>query len=101
MTAEDIKQSLIDQLKQQGKETPYTLAMIDDYMLHYEALQGLWADVKKRGVKVTGFNTKGFEVVKDNESLATIQKEQLTMLKMLQALKLQEPVKLQSDDDYM
>ena len=101
MLREEIRKSLIQQLRQQNKETPYTLAIVEDYMRHYDAIQGLWEDVKKRGVKVSSFNTKGYEVIKDNESLLSIQKEQVVMLKMLQALKLQEPVKAQSEDDYM
>ena len=101
MTQSEVKKSLIDQLRQQGKETPYTLALVDDYMQHYKAVKKLWQDVNRRGVKVTCINTKGFEVVRDNESLGTIQKEQITMLKILQTLKLQDPVKAESNDDYL
>ena len=101
MTEHDIRQSLIDQLRQQDKETPYTLGLVDEYMWHYEVVQGLQADVKKRGVKVTGMNTKGFEVVKDNESLKAIRDEHIAMLKILQTLKLQEPVKLSNNHDYL
>ena len=101
MRQTDVKKSLIDQLKQQGKETPYTLAIVEDYMLHYRAVQQLWKDVRKRGVKVTGYNAKGQEIIKDNESLTTIQKEQVIMLKMLQTLKLQDPVKAMEQDDYL
>ena len=63
MRQTDVKKSLIDQLRQQGKETPYTLAIVEDYMLHYRAVQQLWKDVRKRGVKVTGYNAKGQELV--------------------------------------
>ena len=97
MRQTDVKKSLIDQLRQQGKETPYTLAIVEDYMLHYRAVQQLWKDVRKRGVKVTGYNAKGQEIIKDNESL----KEQVIMLKMLQTLKLQDPIKAMEQDDYL
>ena len=42
MRQTDVKKSLIDQLRQQGKETPYTLAIVEDYMLHYRAVLQLW-----------------------------------------------------------
>ena len=101
MTEHDIRQSLIDQLRQQGKETPYTLDLVERYMWHWKASQDLQKDVEKRGVKVSSFNTKGYEVIKDNESLEAIRKEHIEMLKILQTLKLQEPVKLSGNNDYL
>lgn len=101
MTEHDIRQSLIDQLRQQGKETPYTLDLVERYMWHWKASQDLQKDVGRRGVKVSSFNTKGFEVIKDNESLEAIRKEHIEMLKILQTLKLQEPVKLSGNNDYL
>lgn len=96
-----IEKALVDQLEQQAKKTPYTIALVDDYMRHYDLVQSLWKDIEERGVKVPWVNSKGFVTVIDNDSIGTIQKEQVVMLKMLQTLKLQDPVKAASSDDYL
>jgi len=101
MTQTEVKASLIEQLVEKGQDTKYMLGLVDDYMQHYKIIRLLWKDVNKRGVKVDTFNSHGDPVVKDNESLASIQKEQMIMLKILQTLKLQEPVKIASNDDYL
>ena len=98
---EKIRESLIQQLKQQGKEVPYILSWVNDYVRHYNIKNMLYQDIMDRGVKIAYKTTKGYDSIKDNESNKSLQNEQKLMLDMLRGVGLQNPVEQKSMDDYM
>ena len=57
--------------------------LVEDYMRHLEIKEKLIADIKKRGLRYTVTNGNGIESEKPNESVQLLQKETVTMLKIL------------------
>lgn len=101
MTESKLRQSLIAQLEEKNIKTDYNLALVDDYVKLWKINKELHKDVKERGAKIKTYNSKGCEVTKTNESLTDIQKNESTMLKIYQSMKLQDPVMKGTTDDYL
>lgn len=101
MTESKLKKSLITQLEEKNAKTDYNLALVDDYIKLWKINKELHKDVKERGAKIITYNSKGCKIVKTNESLTDIQKNEATMLKIYQSMKLQDPVMRGSTDDYL
>lgn len=96
-----LRESLVSQLEDKNIKTDYNLSEVEEYMKYWEANRKLFADIKKRGIKIKTYNSKGLEVVKTNESLNDAQKNTASMLKILQVLGLQDPVMKGTADDYL
>ena len=94
-----IRSDLISQLNKQGKTMAFYKNLVEDYMHHLEIKEKLIADIKKRGLRYTVTNGNGIESEKPNESVQLLQKETVTMLKILSELNLKEPVVDEQADD--
>lgn len=101
VTEQKIRKALVSQLKEKNIMTDYSLSLVEDYIKYWKTEQELLKDVEERGVKVETYNSSGKPVMKTNESLADAQKNNAAMIKILQTLKLQEPVMRGSADDYL
>lgn len=101
MKAADVKQSLLEQLESQNRRTVYTEAWVEDYMKHFKIKQKLNADITKRGIRVHKMCSSGVMTEVANESIKILQNEEATMLKILQTLGLQDPVKKGGNSDYL
>lgn len=95
---QDVKDSLLKQLKEKGKNTDYYLDLVDDYMSYWDLKKRLKNDIKKKGVRYVSTNGNGKDVEKANESITNLHKTTQVMLKILQDLGLQDPI-LGSDED--
>lgn len=101
ITESRLRKALIDQLKEKNIMTDYNLYEVEEYIKYWKANQKLFEDVEERSVKVTTYNSSGRKIIKTNESLMDAQKNTASMLKILQTLKLQDPVMRGSADDYL
>ena len=97
MTQKEIKESLINQLKLQGKTDQFYLDLVDDYMDYVKIRKQLKADIKKRGLRDTTINGNGVSTEKPNESVVNLQKTSVTMLKILSDLNLKNPIPPKAD----
>lgn len=85
MTASDVRASLQRQLQERGAETPYFLALIDDYMFYYQQEKKMQAAVKK-GLTVKAKSAAGKEYDKENPAIkaaALYSKQKLAILREL------------------
>lgn len=96
---EEIRTSMVEQLRAAGKDTPYLLSKVEQYMDSWDNAEALAADIKERGQIVEEPNSKGIMVKKPNPSIAARQKEIVTMNAIEAVLKLHEPVKEKSSED--
>jgi len=101
MTRNSVKESLIEQIKLQGKTSDFYVDLINDYMSLWDLKEMLYDDIKTNGLRLIQKNGNGFETEKKNDSVADIQKTTATMLKILNDLNLKEPLEVATDDDYM
>lgn len=101
ITETQLRKELVDQLKEKNMMTKYHLCEIEEYIQYWKINRDLFEDIRKRGTKVTSYNSKGCEVIKTNESIVDAQKNSAAMLKILSTLKLQEPVFKGSENDYL
>ena len=101
MTEKDLRESMIEQLKEKNAETEYNLALVDEFVKLWKENKALHKDIKTRGTKIETHNSHGDKIIKTNESLSDIQKNDAAMLKFYQAMKLHEPVMKGSANDYL
>ena len=88
-----VEESLIEQLEIKGKCTKYYLDLVADYLYYYDLKKDLRKDIKKKGVRYISINGNGKEVEKANESIVNLHKTTQIMLKILQDLGLQDPIR--------
>ena len=82
----DIKNSLLQQLIENGNDTPFFRDLVDDYMALYVTKEMLIEDIYERGVIQRyqhGANQGG---VQDNKSIKQLTSVNLQMLKLLNQL---------------
>ena len=97
-----IKDSLIDQLKLQGKTSEFYTDLVDDYMYYWKLKKELIKDIKEKGIRYKAVNGNGIMTDKANESVVNLQKTTSTMLKILSDLHLKEPIfESNPTDDYL
>lgn len=102
MTQNQIKQSLMEQLKLQNKTGKFYQDLVNDYMEYWNLKKKLIKDIKENGLRYKIVNGNGIETEKPNESIQNLQKTTVTMLKILSDLNLREPLMNSSDeDDYL
>lgn len=102
MTQKDIKDSLNEQLRLQGKTSDFYCDLVNDYLFYWSLKKRLIKDIKEKGIRYSTINGNGIEVEKANESVINLQKTTSTMLKILNDLNLKEPT-FESDptNDYL
>ena len=83
---ENIKKSLLVQLKSIGASLNHYEDLISDYMGMWDVKQALSKDIKTRGVTYKDFSSVGVEMQKNNPSvkeLVMVNKQMLSLLKEL------------------
>lgn len=102
MTDKQIRESLMEQLKAQNNLTDYNESLVNDYIRYWNIKEMMVSDIQENGLRLTIVNGNGFEVVKPNESVQNLPKITATMLKILNDLKLKDPLLATSaEDDYL
>ena len=96
----EIKESLVRQLEAQNKATAYALEKVDEYMALYRIRKKLEQDIRRRGVKVTEYDSKGQAQIRTNGSVQDLVKATASGNQILSLLGLHQPVRQRSDDDY-
>lgn len=86
VTATTLRRSLIEQLEKKGNNIPVFMSLVDNYMELFNTMNGLQADIKKRGVVVPWDNGGGQKGVKKNDSIDQLNKTSAQMLKILKEL---------------
>ena len=102
MTQKQIKESLMEQLKLQGKSSEFYQDLVEDYMYYWRLKKELIKDIRTKGLRYSAKNGNGINVEKPNESVQNLQKTTSTMLKILSDLNLKEPLsKSDPEEDYL
>ena len=86
MTEKQIKGSLMQQLRLQGKTADFYTELANDYIYYWKLKKKLIADIKEKGIRYKTINGNGISVEKENESVMNLQKTTVTMLKILKDL---------------
>lgn len=86
-----IRESLLEQLENQGKTAEFYTDLVDDYVSYWKLKKKLIADINKNGIRYRAVNGNGVMSDKANESVVNLQKTTATMLKILSDLNLKEP----------
>lgn len=102
MTKKEMQNSLMEQLRLQGKTSDFYTDLANDYVEYWGIKKKLIADIKKRGVRYKTVNGNGIEVEKPNESVTNLPKITAAMLKILNDLNIKEPLAESTlEDDYL
>ncbi|MDD3404576.1 MAG: hypothetical protein PHQ72_14690 [Hespellia sp.] len=102
MTKNQLRDSLLKQLKLQQKSIAFYEDLVDGYVYYWDLKKKLVADIKKKGIRYEAVNGNGIMVEKANESVMNLQKTTVTMLKILSDLNLKEPIIDSNDEeDYL
>lgn len=86
MNREEIKKSLLSQLKSINASLNHYEDLINDYMELWDVKKALSKDIKNRGVTYKDFSSVGIEMQKNNPSvkeLVMVNKQMLSLLKEL------------------
>lgn len=86
MTAKNIKESLLAQLKQKGANVSHFQSLIDDYIFYWQKEKDMQKDIKSNGLKYTRLSAKGYEIEVENpavKSSVMYNKQKLAILKEL------------------
>ena len=101
MTEEQIRASLIDQLKAQNKLTEYCIDLVDTYMMHWRLKEKLAEDIAKNGIRITLPTGNGHDKTVSNTSVGDVMKETSILLQILDKLGLRDPVLAGDSSDYL
>ena len=100
MTAKQVEQSLLEQLRTNAADIDAFRALIGDYMAMYRICEKLKTDIRKRGTIVQETGSAGQKVTKCNPSIKELRDTNKSMLTILRQLGLSiETVKTAVDDD--
>lgn len=94
-----IENSLKKQLELKGANVYHFEQLINDYCTLFSIKEKLKADIEDRGITITSFNSKGYEVQKPNPSITEITKISTQMIKILQLLQVSPDENISEDDD--
>lgn len=94
-----INNSLNEQLVRKGADEYHFKKLVDDYCELVKIKQKLQEDVNEKGVTITEYNVKGFEVHKTNPAVVEITKVTTSMLKILDSLGINADDNIKSDGD--
>lgn len=101
MKKSEVKASLIEQLKAQGKAQKYNLDLIEDYMKLWSVKTKLNADIKDRGVVYEDVSSVGIKMQKNNPSVKELVMVNRQMLSIIKELGVNETENVGGDDDEM
>lgn len=80
----EIKESLINQLKNKKADTEYFLSLVDDYIWYWDQEKAMQRDIKVKGRTYESTSASGFNINKENPSVKNAMlynKQKLTILK--------------------
>jgi DNA-directed RNA polymerase specialized sigma54-like protein len=101
ITAKNLKESLLKQLKNMGADTPQFEDLVNDYVSFYEIKNKLILDISARGVSIEWRNGEKSHGYKKNDSIAELVKVNAQMLKILQQLHIETiEGEVEDDDDF-
>ena len=83
-----LKQSLLDQLEENGNKKDFFVDLVEDYMRLWVIKNQLIEDIEERGVAVKYNNGGGQFGVKKNENVGELLKVNTQMLKILTQLEI-------------
>ena len=100
MTAKQVENSLLEQLRTAGADIDVFRALIGDYMAMYKISEKLKADIRKRGTNLTETGSAGQTITKCNPSIKELRDTNKAMLTILKQLNLSaDTVKTAIEDD--
>lgn len=100
MTAKQVENSLVEQLRANAAEIDAFRALINDYMAMFKICEKLKTDIRQRGTIVTETGAAGQKITKCNPSIKELRDTNKSMLTILRQLGLSiETVKTAVDDD--
>jgi phage terminase small subunit len=100
MTAKQVENSLVEQLRANAAEIDAFRALINDYMAMFKICEKLKTDIRQRGTIVTETGSAGQKITKCNPSIKELRDTNKSMLTILRQLGLSiETVKAAVDDD--
>jgi hypothetical protein len=85
----EIRDALINALKQKGADTAFFLDQVDKYMDLWDMYVLLAKDVKENGLRYPTISPSGAEIIKDNPSVKNLpayNKQMIMQLKMMDLL---------------
>ena len=94
-----LKQSLLDQLKENGNEKDFFVDLVEDYMRLWVIKNQLNDDIETRGVVTEYKNGANQYGTKRNDSIADLLKVNSQMLKILQQLEIKATPTIEDLDD--
>ena len=97
-TPDQVRESLIEQLKNRGADIDLYISRIDDYCWFNSQLQKMKADVDEKGMTYQAISSSGKEYDKDNPSVIAALKYSQEMTKILANLKLNAENVIKSSD---
>ena len=94
-----LKQSLLDQLEENGNTKDFFIDLVEDYMRLWVIKNQLNDDIEERGVVTTYKNGANQYGQKRNDSIADLLKVNSQMLKILQQLEIKATPTIEDLDD--
>lgn len=94
----ELRESLLEQLVQDGKNTPQNIDLIGTYMSFWVTVERLKWDIQERGVTVETYTARGDVNYKKNDSMAEMVKINGQMLRILQQLNIQAIISGEDDE---
>lgn len=94
-----ISESLNEQLVRKHADEYHFKKLVEDYCNLVKIKQELQQDIKEKGVTITEYNVKGFEVHKTNPSVAEITKVTASMIKILDVLGIDADNNIKGDEE--
>lgn len=98
-TKKEIRDSLVQQLKDKGSDALHFTALIDDYIFFYSMERKMQADIRKRGLEIETISAAGKEYTKENPSIKSAAMYNQRMLAILKDLGLTVDEYRPPDDD--
>ena len=98
-TQKEIRESLEQQLRDQGADVLHFQALLDDYMFFYRMLRKMQADIKKNGTTIQATSAAGKVYDKENPAIKQAALYSKQMLQILREMGLTTSSCRPPDDD--
>ncbi|MGM9660762.1 MAG: P27 family phage terminase small subunit [Faecousia sp.] len=98
-TKKEIRNSLVQQLKDKGSDALHFTALIDDYIFFYSMERRMQADIRKRGLEIEATSATGKQYTKENPSVKSAAMYNQRMLAILKEMGLTVDEYRPPDDD--
>lgn len=98
-TQKEIRESLEQQLRDQGADVLHFQALLDDYIFFYKMLRKMQSDIRKNGTTIKARSAAGKEYDKENPAVKHVAMYSKQMLLILDKLGLTTDTCRPPDDD--